>query len=114
MLFNRNILLSKMREAMTRYAQDTSVSSDRSRAEIERTLARYGAIKFMYGWEENRAIIAFEAHERRIRFDLPLPNRQDRKITHTPTRRTLRTKEQQAAAYEQAVRPAMARACPRY
>lgn len=32
---------------MTRYAQDTSVSVEKSRAEIEATLARYGADQFM-------------------------------------------------------------------
>lgn len=32
---------------MTRYAESTTVSSDTSRAEIERTLTRYGADQFM-------------------------------------------------------------------
>lgn len=36
---------------MSRYAENTSVSSDRSRAEIEQILARYGAEQFMYGWD---------------------------------------------------------------
>ena len=31
------------------YAQQTQVSTDKSRAEIERTLQRYGADQFMYG-----------------------------------------------------------------
>lgn len=31
-----------------RYAQDTSVSSDRSKAEIERTLQRFGADQFAW------------------------------------------------------------------
>jgi hypothetical protein len=34
---------------MARYASNTDVPSDRSRAEIERTLVRYGADEFMYG-----------------------------------------------------------------
>ena len=42
---------------MTRYAADTQVSVDASRAEIERTLTRYGATAFMYGWDADRAII---------------------------------------------------------
>lgn len=36
---------------MSRCAQNTSVSSEKSRAEIERILRRYGADGFMYGWE---------------------------------------------------------------
>lgn len=39
---------------MVRFAADTSVSSEASRAEIERTLARYGASSFMYGWEDTK------------------------------------------------------------
>lgn len=59
---------------MSRYAHNTTVAPDRSRAEIERTLARYGATKFMYGWQENAAIIGFEVNGRRVRFILPLPS----------------------------------------
>jgi len=35
---------------VSRYAEGTSVPADRSRAEIERTLTRYGADQFAYGW----------------------------------------------------------------
>lgn len=66
---------------MTRYAANTSVTPDRSRAEIERTLTRYGAGAFMYGWEGTNAVIAFKAHERLIRFILPVPDRDDFYLT---------------------------------
>jgi hypothetical protein len=61
-----------------RYAAETSVPADRSRAEIESTLRRYGATKFAYGWVEGDtgdqiAQLVFEAHGRRVRFRLPLP-----------------------------------------
>jgi hypothetical protein len=55
------------------YAAETKVPVERTRGEIETTLKRYGATKFAYFTEDTRAIIMFEAHERRIRFDLPLP-----------------------------------------
>lgn len=55
------------------YAARTDVPVEKSRAEVERTLTRYGAKSFAYFTEESRAIIVFVAHERRIRFDLPLP-----------------------------------------
>ena len=42
-----------------RYATDTRVSVERSKAEIEAILARYGADQFMYGWEASRAVIGF-------------------------------------------------------
>jgi hypothetical protein len=87
---------------MPTYASKTEVSSDKSRAEIERTLARYGASSFMYGWDQLRALIAFEMHGRRLKFILPMPNRDDFK--RTPTKRQLRSATAAEAAYEQAVR----------
>lgn len=57
---------------MSRYAENTEVPADRSRQEIERILQRYGATAFMYGWEANSAVIAFQAQQRRVRFLLPL------------------------------------------
>lgn len=57
-----------------RYASKTSVGSDKSRAEIEKTLTRYGASSFAYMTEAGKAAIAFQAHGRRIRMIVPLPN----------------------------------------
>ena len=61
---------------MSRYANGTSVPIDRSKAEIERTLTRYGAEKFAYMSEQDRAQIAFQFKGRAIRMklDLPRPN----------------------------------------
>lgn len=91
---------------MTRYAQKTGVSSESSRGEIERTLRRYGATGFMYGWQEDRALIAFEMRERRVRFLLPMPDRNDPKFRFTPARRNLRTPAEQEREWEQACRAA--------
>lgn len=88
---------------MSRYAENTSVPSDRSRAEIEKTLARYGAGSFMYGWQPGVAVVAFEMMGLRVRFDLPMPDRQSSEITDTPTGRA-RSAAQAESAYEQAVR----------
>lgn len=55
------------------YAQCTHVGVDQTKTEIERTLMRYGATRFAYYAENGRASIVFEAHDRRLRFDLPLP-----------------------------------------
>jgi len=64
------------------YAKRTTVSSDRTRNEIEQTLRRYKASGFAYGWQGSSAVIMFEAHGRRIRFNLPLPDPQARVFTH--------------------------------
>lgn len=86
-----------------RYAESTTVPSDRSRAEIEKTLARYGATTFQYGWQQDRAAIGFVMSGRQIRFVLPLPDRESADFTRTPTGKS-RTSTAAEAAYEQAVR----------
>jgi hypothetical protein len=89
---------------VSRYAERTEVSSDRSRAEIERTLQRYGATGFMYGWQAGSAVVAFELHQRRVKFILPLPDKAAREFTHTESRRRPRSESQAHAAWEQACR----------
>jgi hypothetical protein len=87
-----------------RYAQSTAVTSDKSRSEIERTLTRYGATGFIYGWEETQAVIAFQMQARRIKFHLPMPDKADREFTHTENRGTKRSPEDAARVWEQAGR----------
>lgn len=59
---------------MARFASKTKVPVTQSRAEIERSLERYGATAFAYAMQEGRATIMFEASGRRVRFVLPLPD----------------------------------------
>jgi hypothetical protein len=87
---------------MPTYAANTDVPADRSRAEIERTLARWGADGFMYGWEQTRAVIQFRANERFIRFIVELPDRSE--FALTPSRKQRRSPAQAESAYDQAVR----------
>lgn len=89
---------------MPKYAADTSVSSERSRAEIESTLRRYGASAFGYMTNDDTAVVMFEAHGRRIRFQLPMPDPKAREFTHTPARGTMRTATQRHEEWEKACR----------
>lgn len=89
---------------MSLYASNTSVPVDRSKAEIERTLQRYGAAAFMHGWDGNKAVLGFVLASRQIRFILPLPDRASKEFTHTSARRSARSMEQAHAAWEQACR----------
>lgn len=88
---------------MGKYANSTEVAPDRSRNEIERTLQRYGARQFLYGWDENHAVLGFVADQRQVRFVLPLPERDSPEFTCTPTRRP-RTSGAANEAFDQAVR----------
>lgn len=87
---------------MTRYAENTSVPSDQSRAEIERTLRRYGAASFLYGWDADKALVGFTAANRQIRFELPMPDRKD--FLYTPARGYERSAAQVDQEFEKAVR----------
>lgn len=85
------------------YAENTDVAPERSRAEIERVLTRYGASTFGYMVNDKGASVVFDARGRRVRFDLPLPDRNDKRFRLTPTGKARRP-EAQHPAYEQEVR----------
>lgn len=89
---------------MRRYAQDTSVSVEKSRAEVEAMLVRYGATSFMAGTNQVESVVAFEMKGRKIMFRLPLPSRSERRFTHTPGRGKLRGATDQLREWEQACR----------
>lgn len=58
---------------MSRYAQNTTVSPDKTMIDIQQTLRRYGASKF--GMTEDGKVLqlGFEMKDRRFRFAVPLP-----------------------------------------
>lgn len=64
------------------FAEGTSVPIERSKAEIESMLVRYGAEQFVSGWGETEARIQFRAKGRIVRFVLPIPARTEKRFTH--------------------------------
>lgn len=86
------------------YATNTEVPVERSRAEIEKVLTRYGATAFMYGYQEGSACILFEAKRRRVKFILPLPSRDEKRFHVTPSRKWKRNPDEAYKAWEQACR----------
>ena len=89
---------------MTRYASETSVSVEKSRAEIENILRRYKASSFGYATNPTGAMIFFELAGRRIKFVLPMPDSKAREFTHTPAKGMLRSATEAEKAWEQAGR----------
>jgi hypothetical protein len=63
------------------YAHDTSVSVEKSRAEIERLLSRHKCRKFLAGVDHDahRATVQFEAYARIVKFEVKLPDPADPK-----------------------------------
>lgn len=89
---------------MGTYAKDTSVSSELSRLDIEKTLIRYGATGFAYATESGRAMIAFRLQSRQVRFILPLPDINSDEFRFTPARKTERSQKAKYDAWEQECR----------
>jgi hypothetical protein len=85
------------------YAATTSVPVAKSKAEIEALVERYGAQQFFSGWsDDGRAAIGFTLGGRQIRFQLAMPDKQDRQFTHNS--RGMRTVEAALKDWEQACR----------
>ncbi len=60
------------------YASKTTVPAERSRAEVEKLLYRYGADRFGYMNVRNRVEIAFMIDGRAIKMELPFADPDDR------------------------------------
>ena len=92
------------------YASGTTVSSERSKAEIEAILKNYGADQFLHGWKEGQVVIGFRAGNRMIRFNLPLPQLDEFKVIKIKARRgdyyheRQRSELSQRDAHEQEIR----------
>ncbi len=86
------------------YAENTDVSSDKSRQEIERTLTRYGADQFIYAWDQSQAVVGFRMKGLHIRYKLKMPDKNDVQFQRTAVKQLRRQPEQIAKAWEQACR----------
>ena len=64
------------------YASKTSVPVARSKAEIERTLEKYGAESFAYASKVEMAMIEFQMKGKRIRFVIPMPEKPSDQATN--------------------------------
>lgn len=87
---------------MSRFAASTSVAPEKSRAEIEATLKRYGADQFGYTWDAEAARIMFRLKGILVCLMLPLPDRKAREYTHSSQGR--RSPAAAEKTYDQAVR----------
>ena len=58
---------------MSRYAERTKTSVPQSKAEIERTLKRYGADGFLCGEADGNVLLMFRADGRHVKFIVDMP-----------------------------------------
>lgn len=69
---------------MPTYAKKTKVASDRTVTQIRTLLERFGASDFGLVSRSSSAVIAFRYHDRTVRFDLDLPDRNATGFQRTP------------------------------
>lgn len=86
---------------MTKYAKGTSVSVENSRAEIERTLYRYGVKSKSFVDTSGKSAVTFQASGLFVRFTIELPEERD--FALTPTKK-MRADTERRRAWEQACR----------
>lgn len=72
------------------YAKNTTVTVEKSKAEIERLVTRAGASRFASGWEEGSASMFFDMKDKRVCFRVRVPQVED----YEHTTRGVRTKQQ--------------------
>ena len=86
------------------YAEKTSVSVSKTKADIEEMIQRAGTGQFVSGYKDNIAVIGFALADRQIRFCLPLPDKEGTEFWYTLERKNKCTKQQAYTAWEQACR----------
>lgn len=89
---------------MSRFAENTSVSTEKSRAEIETVLRRYGATGFLSGYDTDKAFIAFMMKDRHVKFFMKTPDPAERRFTHSHRGTHKRSVDGAHDAWEQACR----------
>lgn len=62
------------------YAEGTSVPVERTKAEMDRLLRQRQATRMAFAEEIGRAVILFEMEGRRIRFSMPMPDRNEERF----------------------------------
>jgi hypothetical protein len=73
---------------MARFAENTTVSPERSQAELQRILERYGANQIGVAYDNSRVRVEFFANARRIRFTIAIPDLEEFKYDSRKRPRT--------------------------
>ena len=89
---------------MGQYAKDTNVSPEQSLMEIRKTLTRYKATGFGIVEDSTRVGVTFDMEGRRVRFVVPLPDRDDKRFKYTSNNRYGYRGEFSEKLYEQGTR----------
>jgi hypothetical protein len=87
-----------------KFASNTSVSTESSRMEIERTLRRYGATDMGFMMGQQGAVFMFKLQGRMVRFVMQMPDPNSKEFQRTPGGRKVLGPDGRMKAWEQACR----------
>lgn len=90
--------------AKAKFAKDTTVDPQQSLMEIRRIVSKYKASDFAMGENARRVTIAFEMCNRRIRFSLPLPDKDSKEFRYGSSGATWNKGQFSQKMYDQAIR----------
>lgn len=62
------------------YAEGTVVSSEKSRAEIERLVRTHGAVTVGTFYDSEQAVVTFATADRMVKFSVPMPQHTDKSM----------------------------------
>jgi hypothetical protein len=83
------------------FAKDTGVAVESSQRQIEDLVTKAGAARFYRGVDLEKAYVAFELAQRRVMFEIPMPQPAEFAFVKQGNRQVKRTKEQLDRALEQ-------------
>lgn len=86
---------------MGKYAQNTTVSVEKSQFEVQRILRKYGADKFGTMEDKDSAYLMFQYNDLMIQITVPLPQIDEFKFTEAGRKRTNKKAEE---SHSQAIR----------
>ena len=89
------------------YAKTTNVRPDRTKAEIEALLRRYGADQIISGWDARQAMIGFSREGKLVRIHMKMPDRGAEMFTRKKTgygKTCDRSKSEGDSLYEQEIK----------
>lgn len=89
---------------MPQYASDTKVSPEQTLMDIRRTLSKYKAVGFGIVEDETRVGVTFDMEGRRVRFVVPLPERNKKEYQYLRNTGKVRMGQFSPEKYEQAIR----------
>jgi len=89
---------------MGQYASGTTVAPEQTLMDIRKVLTKYKASAFGMVEDEKRVGVTFEMQGRRVRFVVPLPDREDRAYKYKTSGKGYRMGQFNPKLYEQGIR----------